>query len=455
MERALEYLVAHREEHLERLIDYLRIPTISGDATNGPVMARGADFTAAWLRSAGLEEVNIHQTPGFPLVTAAWRRAAGQPTVLIYGHYDVQPVDPLSEWHQDPFQPHIRDGRLIARGATDDKGQIAMHMLGVESILRTRGSLPVNVVFLIDGEEEMGSPNLLPFLKDHRELLRADLGLVSDSSMWDLGKPAITVGLRGLVTLEMTLTGPNRDLHSGTFGGTVDNPLEVMARLLASVKGSDGRVRIPGFYDAVRELTPEERRDLEAIPLNEADFYADLGVSQGFGEIDRPLLERVWCRPTFEINGLWGGYNSAGFKTVLPSQAHAKFSMRLVPDQDPEAIIAAAIRFFTEAAPPTVNLSIRALPGGGSGIVVPSELPAIAAARQALTEAFHTPPLLIREGGSIPVVAQMRQFLGIHTLLIGFGLPDARTHSPNENLHLPTFWSGTEALVRILHHLAS
>ncbi|MBF0284153.1 MAG: dipeptidase [Magnetococcales bacterium] len=454
MERSLARLRRSAPERVETLSAYLRYPSISSDPAHAADVARCADFTAHLLADAGLNEVTIHPTALHPVVTASWRGAPGRPTVLIYGHYDVQPVDPLDLWDRPPFEPHLRDQRIVARGAADDKGQVLMHIQAVRALLQETGALPVNVVFLIEGEEEIGSPHLPAFLQAHRELLRADLAIISDSSMWGEGQPAITVSLRGLTLLELTLTGPNRDLHSGSYGGAVANPLEMLARLLASLKDDQGRIRIPGFYDAVRELLPEERWRMEAAPLEEAEFLADLEVPGGWGEAGRPLAERLWRRPTCEINGMWGGYCGPGSKTVLPSQAHAKLSFRLVPDQDPDLIAEQVKGWLESQSFPGVILDVQRIPGGGRPILVPHDAPFLTAARAALAEAFGREPLLIGEGASIPVTADFKTVLGMDTLLLGFGLPDARTHSPNENFHLPTFHTGTESLVRLLHHLA-
>lgn len=456
MDDALRYLRDRRQAHLDELIAYLRIPSISSESTHAANVAHCAEYTAGLLRDIGAGEVQVHATPGHPIITGRLAAASpDRPTVLFYGHYDVQPVDPLALWEQDPFDPHVRDERLVARGAADDKGQLFMHLKALQALQATAGAPPVNVLFLIEGEEEIGSPNLLPFMTAQRAwLANARVALISDSPMWAEGQPAITVGLRGLVLCEATVTVANRDLHSGSYGGAVANPLEVMARLLAGLKDADGRVTIPGFYEEVRELTDAERTMLAAIPFDEAAYLADLGVTLAAGgERDRSLLERIWFRPTLEINGLWGGYIGPGAKTVLPAQAHAKLSMRLVPDQDPATIVELVMNHLRCHLPAGARLEVRRIPGGGRPIVVADNLPAMAAARRALQESFGVEPLLLREGGSIPVVADLQTLLGLPTLLIGFCLPDARAHSPNENLHLPTFHTGTESLVRLYHGL--
>ena len=453
MEAIFGALRDSRAARQEQLDAYLRIPSISSDPRHAPDVARCARFTAQLLQEAGLEQVTVHPTPGHPLVIGQWRKAPGRPTVLIYGHYDVQPVDPLDLWIQAPFSPRQHNERIFARGATDDKGQLLMHIQAVAAILRTTGSLPVNVIFLLEGEEEIGSPHLPAFIAARRAELAADIALVSDSFMWAENRPAITTLLRGLVLLEVVMTGPNQDLHSGSFGGAIANPLEMLARLLATIKDDTGKVCIPGFYDAVRAPSAVLRQQWAALPFNETDYLGRLGLSQGWGESGYSLLERLWLRPTFEINGLWGGYNGPGGKTVLPSQAHAKLSMRLVPDQNPDAMVELVKNHLLAITPPQVTLEVSRIPGGGCAVVVPQDWPALQAARRALRESFPHEPLLIGEGSSIPIVADFATLLGVHTLLIGFGLPDAQVHAPNESLHWPTFHTGIESLVRLLHHL--
>ncbi len=449
----LRRLRESRSEHLQQLIDYLSIPSVSSDPDCKNDLDRCAQHTVDLLKWAGMTEVTLFPTPGHPVVMGAWRQAPGRPTVLIYGHYDVQPVDPLPLWDQPPFSPHIENDRVFARGSADDKGQFLMHVQAVAALLKGHGTLPVNVVFLVEGEEEIGSPNLPAFLEAQRTGLAADFALVSDSSMWAEGMPAITTGLRGLALLEITLTGPDRDLHSGSFGGAVANPLEMLARLLARVKDDHGVVQIPGFYDRVLPADAETRRQLADLPFDEPAYFQRLGLDRGWGEAGYTTLERIWLRPTFEINGLWGGYTGVGAKTVLPSQAHAKISMRLVADQDPEEMVPLVTDWLKNQTPPGTRIEVTRIPGGGRPATISLDLPAVKAARQALQESFGRPPLLIGEGGSIPVVADLERILDIKTLMIGFSLPDAKPHAPNENFHLPTFHLGTESLVRLLCHL--
>lgn len=453
MDQALSYVRESRDAHLEALKTYLRIPSVSALPSHKEDVARCAEFSADLLRETGAEGVEVHNTPLHPIVTGHVITGPDRPTVMIYGHYDVQPVDPVNLWDHPPFEPHQVGDRLFARGTADDKGQFSILLRGMEALLKT-DRLGVNVKFLLEGEEEIGSPSLPDFMEKNRELLAADVAIVADSGMWGENKPAITLALRGLVNMQVRVDGPSRDLHSGSFGGAVANPVEVLARLLASAKDDQGRIVIPGFYDDVRPLPEAESCDLNNIPFDETAWRESLGIKEGWGEADFSPLQRMWCRPTFEINGLWGGFMGEGAKTVLPASAFAKLSLRLVPDQEPEAMLKKVESWLLENAPPSVKLTFTRYPGGGKPIVVPSKSPAIVAAQRGLKEAFGADPVLIREGGSIPVVADFKDILGMDTLMVGFSLPDSRTHSPNENIHIPTFFTGIESMVRIYHYLA-
>ncbi len=452
MERALSYVREQRERYLEELKAYLTIPSISSDPERAGAMVEAAEHTAGLLRAAGLEEVQVQPTPGHPVVTAHWTKAPNRPTLLIYGHYDVQPVDPIDLWERAPFEAHVKNDRIVARGSADDKGQLFMHIKAVEAIHQTGNGIPVNLKFVLEGEEEIGSPNLPGFLESNRDRLSADVAMVSDSSMWAEGIPAITYGLRGLTYLEVELTGPNRDLHSGSYGGVVANPAEILARLLAEVKDENSRILIPGFYDRVVALSEDELELLSRVPFDEGQYKAELGVAELWGEAPYSPLELVWARPTFEVNGIWGGFTGTGAKTVLPAKATAKVSMRLVPEQDPDEIAAMVERFFRERAPGSVQVRVTRY-HGGRPVVVPIDNQYMSAVARALEDAFGREPLFIREGGSIPIVADFKSILGLDTVLIGFSLPDARTHSPNENLHLPSFFTGIESLVRTLYYI--
>ncbi|MEO5378676.1 MAG: dipeptidase [Magnetococcus sp. DMHC-6] len=454
MLQALKYLRTHHTQTLDDLSSFLKIPSVSSDPNRLNEVIACGQFTKHLLQQAGLENVTLHDTQAGPIVTGTWCHAPGEPTVLIYGHYDVQPEDPVQEWYQDPFQPLIQENRIIARGASDDKGQILMHIKAVEAILRVHGRLPINVIFLIEGEEEIGSSYLPLFLQNHQEDLKADFALVSDTSMWRLEVPAITCGLRGLVELEIEATGPNRDLHSGSFGGGVANPIEMLARLLAGIKNEQGQILIPGFYDQVRPIHASEQQWLRDLSFDEAAHLHTLNLNQSWGEKPYTYLERVWLRPTFEINGLWGGYTGTGFKTVLPAKAWAKISMRLVPDQNPATILQLVTDFILKNTPPGVTFTIRHFPAQGQPIDFPMDLPLMKIAQRALTQTFGQKPSFVRDGASIPVVADFKAILHLDTLLLGFAPPDGYPHSPNENMHLPTFHKGTEALVRFFYQLA-
>lgn len=453
-EEACRYLTQHRSVHIEELTHWLTIPSVSSDPQCADEMVRCAEYTARLLTEAGMEQVEILPTRGHPLVTGQWLHAPGAPTVLIYGHYDVQPADPLELWETGPFEPHIKDDTIVARGATDDKGQVFMHIKAIQAMLKTSGSLPVNVKFLIEGEEEIASENLPMFLKEYGKRFEADIMVVSDTAMWDRDTPSITFGLRGLAYMEVECTGPDRDLHSGGFGGAVANPAEILARIIASIKDENGHIRIPGYYDQVREITDRERELLARIPYDEEKYKAGVGVKALWGEHDRTVLERVWSRPTVEVNGIWGGYTGPGAKTVLPAKAFAKISMRLVPDQDPVAITDMVADYFASQAPSSVTIKVNKL-AGGKPFHTSVENPFMEVAAEALQETFGREPLFIRNGGSIPIVAELRDLLGLDTLLIGFALPGSRAHSPNENFHLPTAWKGTEAIIRMYAKFAT
>jgi len=427
---------------LEELKAFLRFPSISTQ----PEHASDLEACAAWLRdklvSIGLQ-ATIHSTPGSPIVVAATPRDPAKRTVLIYGHYDVQPPDPLESWTTPPFEPRIEEGRIYARGAADNKGQILAHILGVAESLRDR-ALPVNVIFLIEGEEEIGSPHLADFLREHREELACDLVAISDTAMAPGNKPALTYALRGIAAMELIVRGPARDLHSGLFGGAVANPATVVARLLASLHDLEGRVRIPGFYDAVRLLEPWERAaaaDLEKVSGGDEAIRELAGVNELFGEKDFTTIERIGARPTAEVNGIGGGYQGVGTKTVLPKEAFAKITFRLVADQDPAVILAAAEEYFRNQTPPGVLLEIVT---GHAGAAYQSDpnTPDGLATRKALSQAFGYEPLLLRDGGSIPILATLKEILGVDSYLLGLANPDSRIHSPDENMLLENFLGG-------------
>jgi len=442
-------------EPIDLLKDFLRFPGISTQPEHAPDLLACAEWLRELLVSSGLKAA-VHSTPGSPVVLASTPRDPAKRTVLIYGHYDVQPPDPLDGWTTPPFEPRIADGRLYARGAADNKGQILAHVLGVAQTLREKGSLPVNVIFLIEGEEEIGSPNLADFLREHRDELACDLVAISDTAMAPGNRPALTYALRGIAAMELIVRGPARDLHSGLFGGAVANPLTVLARLLSTLHDAGGRVLIPGFYDAVRVLEPWERK--AAVALEKASGGEDAlkelaGVSELTGEKGYSAIERIGARPTAEVNGIGGGYQGAGTKTVLPKEAFAKLTFRLVADQDPSRILAAAEEYLRSQCPPGVLLEIITGHSGEAYQSDPNSEDGLAA-RKALREAFGAEPLLLRDGGSIPIVATLKEILGVDSHLLGLANPDSRIHSPDENMLIENFLGGIRMNQILLQELA-
>jgi len=428
---------------LEELKSFLRFPSISTQPEHAPDLAACAEWLWEKLTAIGLT-ASVHSTPGSPVVVARSAHDPKKRTVLIYGHYDVQPPEPLSGWTTPPFEPRIENGHIHARGAADNKGQILAHILGVAETLRERGSLPVNVIFLIEGEEEIGSPNLEEFLREHRAELACDLVAISDTAMGPGNTAALTYALRGIAAMELIVRGPARDLHSGLFGGAVANPATVVARLLASLHDADGRVLIPGFYDAVRPLQQWERvaaADLERAAGGDEAIKELAGVKELFGEKGFTTIERIGARPTAEVNGIGGGYQGAGTKTVLPKEAFAKITFRLVADQDPALILAAAEEYLRAQTPPGVLLEIVTGHSGAAYQYDPNSPDGIAA-RKALKEAFGAEPLLLRDGGSIPILATLKEILGVDSYLLGLANPDCRIHSPNENMLVENFLGG-------------
>jgi acetylornithine deacetylase/succinyl-diaminopimelate desuccinylase-like protein len=418
-------------------------------------MERCAEWLRDRLLAAGMAEARVIPTPGHPLVYAERPHPEpGRPTVLVYGHYDVQPVDPLELWDSPPFDPQVREGRLYARGAADDKGQLHMHLAAVRALLQTGDELPVGIRFLIEGEEETGSGNLEEFLRANPEMLAADVAVISDTSFFAAGVPSIAYGLRGMAYMQLDVQGPASDLHSGSFGGAVMNPAEAVVRVLGALKDDRGRIVVPGFYDRVRPLTEREREEFRRLPFDEEEYALSLGVSELWGEEGYTTLERVWARPTLEVNGVWGGFTGEGSKTVLPAEAHAKISCRLVPDQDPEETAELVERYVRELCPPGVRVSVRRMHGGKPALV-PLDHPAMRAASRAVERGFGTPPVFIREGGSIPVVASFAELLGIPTVLMGVGLPDENAHAPNEWLLLDNYYNGIRSAVALYEELGA
>lgn len=441
MERVLNYISNNRDRYLEELKHFLRIPSISNNAENKKDVLRCAQYLDQQLRQIGMQQTQLFPTSGHPIVYGEWLGAPGQPTVLCYGHYDVQPVDPLDLWISGPFDPTVRNGEIFARGSVDDKGQVLMNLKGVEAHLKTEGRLPVNIKFLIEGEEEVGSAHLDSFVADHKELLKADVVLISDTPMFARGVPSICYGLRGLVYCQIDLKGSHSDLHSGSFGGTVINPNFALAQMIMALKDTDGRILIPEFYDDVLAMSPEEKEELSRLPFDEQKYQQDVGAPTLFGEKGYGTLERIWVRPTLEVNGLCGGFVGEGAKTVIPAKAMAKVSMRLVPNQDPDKIARLFEAFVRKIVPPSVELTVTRM-HGGKPWVAPIDHPAIQAASRAFEKAFGKRPVFVREGGSIPVVATFAEILGLPSVLMGIGLPDENAHAPNEKLDLHNFQTG-------------
>lgn len=444
---ALAYARQHQGQFLQELKDFVSIPSISTDPNAAPEMQRAALWVAEKLRDLGIETVQILPTGGQSVVYGEWLRAGhSKPTVLIYGHYDVQPDEPVELWKSPAFQPEQRGDNLYGRGASDMKGQVMVALKAIESLRNTSG-VPVNLRFLIEGEEEIGSPNLPAFIQAHKDLLRCDFAFNPDSGMIGAEMPTITYGLRGLVYFELRISGPAHDLHSGIYGGVVHNPAQVLGELIAGMHDSQGRITLPGFYDKVRPLEAEERLELSRLPMNEAFYLEQTGVPALHGEQGYTPVEQIGARPTLEVNGLLSGFTGEGQKTVLPSKAMAKISMRLVPDQQPDDV-ERQLRSYLEAhAPKTVTWELIKMSGAPASIS-DRHTPAVEALGKALQATWNKPPAFRREGGSVPVVIYMQQSLGVESVLTGFGLPDDNLHAPNEKLHLPTFYRGIEAIIR-------
>ncbi len=438
-----EYLDQHSSQFEEDLCELLRIDSVSADSTRRDSVQKAADWVLGQFSTLGFKAEKI-ATAGHPLVYAESPAVPGAPTVLVYGHYDVQPPDPLAEWSSPPFEPTRRKGNLYARGATDDKGQMLTHIKSAQAWLKTVGHLPVQLKYLIEGEEEVGSHNLYPYIAKNKKKLACDVVVISDTSQFGPGQPAITYGLKGLAYFEIRLTGPKQDLHSGTFGGAVTNPANTLCKMLAALVDEKGRVQVPGFYDDVQKLTKRERDQFAKLPFSEKKFMQQIGVKGVTGEQGFSTLERRWARPTCDINGMWSGYQGEGAKTILPARAGAKFSFRLVPNQDPKKITAALKKLLKEMCPPGITMELIEF-GGSPGVVVPLDSPYIAAASRAIEQGFGKKPVFIREGGSIPVVRNFAEQLGVDTLLLGWGLDDDNTHSPNEKFCLADFHRGIKA----------
>ena len=454
MSGVADYLGKNRQRHLDQLSSLLRIPSVSTDPERRGDIRRAAEWIRSRLLQAGCTSSEIHPTEGHPVVYGEWLGAPSRPTILVYGHYDVQPADPVELWKTPPFEPSIRDGRIYARGATDDKGQLSIHINALEAHLATSGSCPVNVKLLIEGEEEIGSPHLTSFIEASRKKLGCDAVVVSDTAMFDKGVPSICHGLRGLAYLQIDVRGTDRDLHSGSFGGAVVNPAFALAQMLAALKDSRGKVKVPGFYDRVRKLTPLERKAFRALPHRDAKFKRSIGAPDLHGEAGFTTLERIWARPTLEINGIWGGFTGEGAKTVIPAEAHAKISCRLVPHQTAAEIARKVETHLRRIAPKSVRVKVRNLHGGPAWLAE-TDHPALQAAARAVKRAFGKAPVFTREGGSIPVIASFTKLLGVPSVLLGIGLNDDNAHAPDEKLDLDLFFGGNLAAAYLMEELGA
>ncbi len=452
MENILRYVDANASRYLDELKTFLAIPSISTNPENKTDIEQCARWVADHLSTIGMNYVQVFPTEGHPIVYADWLHAPGKPTLLLYGHYDVQPVDPIDLWTSPPFEASIRGENIYARGSADDKGQVFIHLKSIEAYMKNIGSLPLNLKVIIEGEEEIGSEHLAPFVKGHKDLLKADLVLISDTSMFAKGVPSVCYGLRGLSYMQIDLTGPNKDLHSGSFGGSIHNPIQALAEIIAQLHDKHGRVTIPGFYDDVLKLTAKERAAYKKLPWNDKTYAKNLGVPMLYGEKGFTSIERLWARPTLECNGIWGGFTGEGAKTVLPSKASAKISMRLVPNQKADKVAKLFEKYIKKIAPKTVTIDVRYLHGGEAALT-PIESPGVQAAVAALEKGFGKKPLYQREGGSIPIVVQFKQLLGLDTVLLGFGLPDENAHAPDEHLNLDNFYGGIRTVMHFYNEL--
>src|SRR5687767_8404417 len=453
MNNTIDFINTNRDRYVDQLKEYLAIPSISALPQHAADVRRCAEWTAEEMKRIGMQNVRLAETPGNPVVYGDWLGAAGAPTILFYGHYDVQPVDPVDLWESPPFEATIRDGEIYARGAADDKGQVFMHFKPLEAHLKQNGSLPVNMKIILEGEEEVGSANLDAHVKSNKDELSADVVVISDSPMFDRGIPSICYGLRGLVYFQIDLRGTRSDLHSGSFGGAVANPAMVLCQILAQMKDKGGRVKIPGFYDSVRALRDEERAEFKKLPFNETRYRKELGAPKLFGETGYTTLERVWARPTFEVNGILSGFTGEGAKTVIPAVAMAKVSMRLVPDQNPDKIAGLFEDYVKKVTPKTVELKVTRM-HGGKPWMTDFDNKYVQAAGRAIEKGFGKTPVFNREGGSIPVVATFQEILGLPSVLFGVGLPDENAHAPNEKLDLGNFHGGIIASAHLYDEIA-
>lgn len=444
MKHVSEYIEKNKDRFLEELFELIRIPSISSQKEHKEDMLKAAEKWKEFILKAGADKAEIMPSDGNPVVYGEKMIDPSKPTVLVYGHYDVMPVDPVDLWKTKPFEPVVKDGKIWARGADDDKGQAFMHAKAFELMVQT-GTLPCNVKFMIEGEEEIGSPSLGKFCEEHKDLLKADVILVSDTGMIAQDIPSITTGLRGLAYMEVTVTGPNRDLHSGLYGGAVANPINILTKMIASLQDEKNRITIPGFYDDVLEVPDAERKEMAKAPFDLDEYEKAIDIGEVYGEEGYSTMERTGIRPSLDVNGIWGGYTGEGAKTVIPSTAHAKISMRLVPDQDHHKISELFQKYFESIAPKSVKVKVEAL-HGGYAYVSPTDMKAYVAADKAYTDTFSKKPVPVRSGGSIPIISTFEKILGIKSILMGFGLESDAIHSPNENYPLFNFYKGIETI---------
>ena len=447
------YFQEHRGEHLEELETFLRIPSVSSLSEHKQDMQTAAEWLIKAFEKAGLENVKIDETGGHPLVYADWLHAEGKPTVLVYGHYDVQPVDPLHLWESPPFEPQVRDNKLYARGASDDKGQTFMHIKAAEALLKMNGELPVNMKFIIEGEEEIGSPSLPEYVEKNKEALAADLIVISDTGMQGPGRPAVCYGLRGLAGIQIDVKGPKGDLHSGLYGGAVQNPLHAIVQILESFRDKEGVIQVEGFYDDVLPVSDKERAEFAALEFDLENEKRELGITEDFGEKGYSFVERTWIRPTLELNGITGGFSGEGIKTVLPAEASSKITCRLVPDQDPDDIVAKLKAHVEAHKPAGVSVEISEF-DKGKPFLTPFDHPAIQAAGRSYEKVYGVPTAYTRMGGSIPIVAAFDEILGLPVVLMGFGLASENFHAPNEHFHLENFDKGLRVISDYLFEAA-
>ena len=448
-----DYLEDNGPVYLDELCEFLRIPSISSLPENAGDVRRAADWVANRLRSAGIEAVQVMPTEGHPVVYGHWMHASAGPTILIYGHFDTQPVDPIELWSQPPFEPVIKGNRVYARGASDDKGNMLAPILAVEAMLKTAGTLPVNLKFFFEGQEEIGSPNLPDFISSQRDLLACDWVLSADGGQWDKDQPALVVGRRGLCALQIDLKGAAQDVHSGTYGGTFLNPIHALAGLIDSMRSPDGQIIVDGFYDDVLALSAAERDQIARVPYNENDYMGNLGLKQLCGEPGYSTYERAWIRPTLDVNGIWGGFQGEGIKTVIPCEAHAKITCRLVPDQQPDQIVELITAHVKKHVPPGTTATVKKLAGTADPYVIPFDHPGNQAARETLKELYGKDPLVIRMGGTIPVSGIFLKFLNAHMVNFAFGLNDENIHAPNEFFRISSFKRSLNAYAMILERL--